>query len=53
MPAAACWPSSSCEDDRLTVCYDLDCTDRPSDMEPEEDQLLLSITYERAASVLS
>jgi len=39
--------------DRLTVCYDLDRADRPNGMEPERDQLLLSITYERAASVLS
>jgi uncharacterized protein (TIGR03067 family) len=39
--------------DRLTVCYDLDGNERPSNMEPCEDQLLLSITYERAAAVLS
>lgn len=40
-------------DDRLTVCYDLDGKDRPMDMQPREDQLLLSITYERATGVLS
>lgn len=39
--------------DRLTVCYDLDSRNRPADMESQEDQLLLSITYERAAGVLS
>jgi uncharacterized protein (TIGR03067 family) len=41
------------QDDRLTVCYDLNGTERPSNMEPSEDQLLLSITYERAAARLS
>ena len=43
------------EDDRLTVCYNLDGTDRPANMQAHEDQdqLLLSITYERAAGVLS
>ena len=40
-------------DDRLTVCYDLDGKDRPINMQPRGDQLLLSITYERAAGVLS
>jgi len=40
-------------DDRLTVCYDLDGKDRPAGMQPREDQLLLSITYERAAGLLS
>jgi uncharacterized protein (TIGR03067 family) len=39
--------------DRLTVCYDLDGPDRPTDMEAQEDQLLLSITYERAFRALS
>jgi uncharacterized protein (TIGR03067 family) len=39
--------------DRLTVCYDLDSGNRPANMESQEDQLLLSITYERAAGVLS
>lgn len=38
---------------RLTVCYDLDGNDRPVNMQAQEDQLLLSITYERAAGVLS
>jgi uncharacterized protein (TIGR03067 family) len=41
------------EGNRLTVCYDLDGTNRPAHMQPHEDQLLLSITYERAAGVLS
>jgi uncharacterized protein (TIGR03067 family) len=39
--------------DRLTVCYDLSGEGRPDDMEPREDQLLLSITYERAFGALS
>ena len=39
--------------DRLTVCYDLDGKERPSDMEPRDDQLLLSITYTRALTLLS
>lgn len=39
--------------DRLTVCYDLDGKERPSDMQPSEDQLLLSITYTRALTSLS
>jgi uncharacterized protein (TIGR03067 family) len=39
--------------DRLTVCYDLDGTERPGDMQPDEDQLLLSITYSRALTSLS
>jgi uncharacterized protein (TIGR03067 family) len=38
---------------RLTVCYDLDGKERPADMQPREDQLFLSITYERALSLLS
>ena len=40
-------------DDRLVVCYDLDGKGRPLNMQPHDDQLLLSITYERAAGVLS
>lgn len=39
--------------DRLTVCYDLDGKERPSNMQPHGDQLLLSITYERARRLLS
>jgi uncharacterized protein (TIGR03067 family) len=41
------------QNDRLTVCYDLNSEERPSNMEPREDQLLLSITYERAGALLS
>ena len=41
------------KDDQLTVCYDLDGDSRPENMQVQEDQLLLSITYERAAGVLS
>lgn len=37
----------------LTVCYDLDGTERPAGMQPREHQLLLSITYERASTALS
>ena len=33
--------------DTLTVCYDLDGSARPESMEPDEDQLLLRISYER------
>ncbi len=39
--------------DRLTVCYDLDGSERPRDMQPREDKLLLSITYTRALTLLS
>ena len=39
--------------DRLTVCYDLDGKERPSAMQARGDQLLLSITYERARRLLS
>lgn len=39
--------------DRLTVCYDLDGEVRPAGMQAREDQLLLSITYARALSLLS
>jgi len=41
------------KDDQLTVCYDLDGPRRPESMQVNEDQLLLSITYERAAGMLS
>ena len=41
------------EGDRLTVCYDLEQAVRPLGMEPLEDQLLLVITYARAARRLS
>ncbi len=41
------------EGDQLTVCYDLDGKLRPVNMHAQDDQLLLSITYERAAGVLS
>ena len=41
------------EEDRLTVCYDLDGKERPSDMRQREDRLLLSITYTRARARLS
>jgi uncharacterized protein (TIGR03067 family) len=40
-------------DGRLTVCYDLEERIRPATMQWNEDQLLLSITYARAASLLS
>ncbi|MGD9598080.1 MAG: TIGR03067 domain-containing protein [Steroidobacteraceae bacterium] len=33
--------------DTLTVCYDLDGLARPDSMEPDDDQLLLRISYER------
>ncbi len=39
--------------DHLKVCYDLDGEQRPANMQPQEDQLLLSITYARAAETLS
>ncbi len=35
--------------DSLTVCYDLDGLVRPESMEPDEDQLLLRISYQRDA----
>lgn len=35
--------------DELTVCYDLQGGERPSGMRPRKDQLLLRITYTRAA----
>jgi uncharacterized protein (TIGR03067 family) len=37
------------EGDELTVCYDLEGRERPADMQPQAEQLLLRITYERAA----
>ena len=39
--------------DSLTVCYDLEDSERPSSMQPGKDQLLLSITYARASPALS
>jgi len=36
--------------DRLCVCYDLERSERPSSMQAGTDQLLLSITYARAAA---
>ncbi len=41
------------DDDSLTVCYDLDGDERPANMQPKGDQLLLSITYARASTALS
>jgi uncharacterized protein (TIGR03067 family) len=41
------------EGDRLKVCYDLESDTRPEDMEAEDEELLLSITYARASAVLS
>lgn len=35
--------------DELTVCYDLEAASRPQGMRPLEDQLLLIISYRRAA----
>jgi uncharacterized protein (TIGR03067 family) len=44
-------------DDRLTVCYNLEGDGRPDNLQPHSDnqgeQMLLSITYERATSLLS
>lgn len=37
--------------DRLCVCYDLEHRERPASMRPKTDQLLLSITYVRAAEL--
>ncbi len=37
--------------DRLCVCYDLERSERPASMQAGTDQLLLSITYVRAAAV--
>jgi uncharacterized protein (TIGR03067 family) len=36
------------QDDRLCVCYDLECDARPHSWQAEAGQLLLSITYVRA-----
>jgi len=40
-------------DDELTVCYDLEGGERPANMQPQDDQLLLRITYTRAAILFS
>jgi len=40
-------------DDELTVCYDLEGGERPANMQPQDDQLLLRITYSRAAILSS
>ena len=39
--------------DELTVCYDLEGGERPANMQPQGDQLLLRITYTRAAILSS
>ena len=39
--------------DELTVCYDLEDRQRPTNLQPQDDQLLLLITYTRAAILLS
>ena len=39
--------------DELTVCYDLEGGERPANMQAREDQLLLHITYTRAAILFS
>jgi uncharacterized protein (TIGR03067 family) len=40
--------------DELTVCYDLEDKERPANLQPQDDQLLLlRITYTRAAILLS
>jgi uncharacterized protein (TIGR03067 family) len=39
--------------DLLMICYDLDAGARPDSTEPQRDQLLLQITYARAAQQLS
>lgn len=41
------------EGDRLRLCYDLENAARPAAMQPQQDQLLLRITYERVAARLS
>jgi uncharacterized protein (TIGR03067 family) len=38
------------EGERLRVCYDLECEERPASMRWQLDQLLLSITYLRATA---
>jgi len=35
--------------DELTVCYDLESGERPANLQPQEDRLLLRITYTRVA----
>lgn len=39
--------------DELTVCYDLEGRERPASMQAQPDQLLLRITYTRAAILCS
>jgi uncharacterized protein (TIGR03067 family) len=39
--------------DLLSICYDMEGPNRPCSMQPEEDQVLLLITYARDARVLS
>jgi uncharacterized protein (TIGR03067 family) len=39
--------------DELTVCYDLEGRERPANLLPQDDLLLLRITYARAAIPLS
>jgi len=39
--------------DELTVCYDLEGRERPANMHPQDDQLLLRITYTRTAILFS
>ena len=39
--------------DELTVCYDLEGGERPANMQPQADQLLLRITYTRAPILFS
>jgi uncharacterized protein (TIGR03067 family) len=39
--------------DLLSICYDMEGEGRPRSMQPEEDQILLLITYARDARVLS
>lgn len=39
--------------DLLSICYDMEGTHRPHSMQPEQDQILLLITYARDARVLS
>ena len=35
--------------DELTVCYDLERSERPANLKAQDEELLLSITYARAA----
>jgi hypothetical protein len=37
--------------DELTVCYDLECLQRPADLKPRRNQPLLRITYARAGAL--